>query len=959
MYEIKDNIISIELDDDFVEYKEQKEEEEDNKIVQKVLEEVLPQIPTPKNGKDGKDGKTPTKTEIKQIVKEVLPEEKIIEKVLKKIPKPKDWEKGDKWDTLKFSDLTIEEKASLEWPRGVPWMTVRLSDVYEWIWNVNSSYLVDEIVVYNDSTYFAKRPNKGVTPWTNDFVWQFLAPYTSGSDSIWWQITGTLSDQTDLQNALDSKIDSVVAWINISVDNTDPNNPIISSISDRYKTTSTTSHTIVPTGTLTFTVDSGLSYTVLQDISIVHNSSNYMSGHVVSYSWTTLVVDIQHKTGSGTYSSWTINLDWIPVEAVTGSGTANEIAYFTGSQVIASLPTATYPSLTELSYLKGATSSIQTQITGKVSKTGDTMTGTLTNSQTTTASPVDWFVASTSSNATSGNQKSSATVKWTASGWKSSWPTSARQIDWRAWVLPEQAVSNEPSSIWKLQSQTNNGWYSDRISVDDKVGGKWFQIHTNGSNWTPWTTRAITINNVGTSSWIDWTFSGTRKVAIGANSSGGFDMYMSWGNYLGLVNWNTNSLFSYIYPTALYHTGDGYFWGRVSAGNASYPSSILSSAGSFASKAIRVTSNYTLTVNESVVYADASAAACSGTPTYNCSHWTNQTDCEKWDAHGGCSWFAGYSCSAFNGDQSACESQGWCSYDTASCGGFWDESTCNSYSGCSWTNTPQSCSGFDEATCWTTSGCSVNTGYCTNNYTNCSWDWMACSWGAGCDSYTDESSCIAATYWSSCSGGGSCSSQPDESSCTSYSYYDGCTGSYDSYSCTGSYYTGTCSGTYGASCNGTSTCSGIDDSTNCGFETGCTWSTAITLNLPQITTVPYRHYWVYNDSSSGADVIIQPYSGDQIDKTTSYTLANYKDSVHIQAFYESVSCGSFNEWACTPTGCYKVYSNCSWDWMSFTCSWNAVCDGIGDQSTCESTTYFSYCSGSYYSFKNWYLLSRS
>lgn len=88
MYEIKDNIISIELDDDFVEYREQKEEEEDNKIVQKVLEEVLPQIPTPQ---DGKDGKTPTKTEIKEIIKPLIPKEKeIIEKVLNKIPKPKD-----------------------------------------------------------------------------------------------------------------------------------------------------------------------------------------------------------------------------------------------------------------------------------------------------------------------------------------------------------------------------------------------------------------------------------------------------------------------------------------------------------------------------------------------------------------------------------------------------------------------------------------------------------------------------------------------------------------------------------------------------------------------------------------------------------------------------------------------------------------------------------------------------
>ena len=51
---------------------------------------------------------------------------------------------------------------------------------------------------------------------------------------------------------------------------------------------------------------------------------------------------------------------------VTGTGTANELTYFnaTGSTV-ASLSTATYPSLTELSYVKGVTSAIQTQIGNK------------------------------------------------------------------------------------------------------------------------------------------------------------------------------------------------------------------------------------------------------------------------------------------------------------------------------------------------------------------------------------------------------------------------------------------------------------------------------------------------------------------------------------------------------------------------------------------------------------------
>ena len=50
---------------------------------------------------------------------------------------------------------------------------------------------------------------------------------------------------------------------------------------------------------------------------------------------------------------------------IVGSGTTNQISYFTASGTIASLTTTTYPSLTELSYVKGVTSSIQTQLNGK------------------------------------------------------------------------------------------------------------------------------------------------------------------------------------------------------------------------------------------------------------------------------------------------------------------------------------------------------------------------------------------------------------------------------------------------------------------------------------------------------------------------------------------------------------------------------------------------------------------
>ena len=51
---------------------------------------------------------------------------------------------------------------------------------------------------------------------------------------------------------------------------------------------------------------------------------------------------------------------------ITGTGTNNELAYFnTTGSTISSLTTATYPSLTELSYVKGVTSAVQTQINNK------------------------------------------------------------------------------------------------------------------------------------------------------------------------------------------------------------------------------------------------------------------------------------------------------------------------------------------------------------------------------------------------------------------------------------------------------------------------------------------------------------------------------------------------------------------------------------------------------------------
>ena len=71
---------------------------------------------------------------------------------------------------------------------------------------------------------------------------------------------------------------------------------------------------------------------------------------------------------------------------VTGTGTINELAYWNSASSIASLTVATYPSLTELAYVKGVTSAIQTQLNAKASSsalsgylplTGGTLTGAL------------------------------------------------------------------------------------------------------------------------------------------------------------------------------------------------------------------------------------------------------------------------------------------------------------------------------------------------------------------------------------------------------------------------------------------------------------------------------------------------------------------------------------------------------------------------------------------------------
>jgi hypothetical protein len=77
---------------------------------------------------------------------------------------------------------------------------------------------------------------------------------------------------------------------------------------DRYLTTSTSSHSLT-TGSKTFTVQSGLSYTPTQDVTIVYDAARHMHAFVTSYSGTSLVVNVDTVEGSGgPFTAWTINV---------------------------------------------------------------------------------------------------------------------------------------------------------------------------------------------------------------------------------------------------------------------------------------------------------------------------------------------------------------------------------------------------------------------------------------------------------------------------------------------------------------------------------------------------------------------------------------------------------------------------------------------------------------------------
>ena len=121
----------------------------------------------------------------------------------------------------------------------------------------------------------------------------------------------------------------------------------------------------------------------------------------------TLTIGSTPVTTSGTITAdlnlansntWTGQQTFNTSAPIIGTATISTIAGFDASKNLVSLSTATYPSLTELSYVKGVTSAIQTQLNAKLTSTlasGDIFVGSAGNVATAVAMSGDATLANT------------------------------------------------------------------------------------------------------------------------------------------------------------------------------------------------------------------------------------------------------------------------------------------------------------------------------------------------------------------------------------------------------------------------------------------------------------------------------------------------------------------------------------------------------------------------------------
>ena len=152
---------------------------------------------------------------------------------------------------------------------------------------------------------------------------------------------------------------------------------------DRYLTTSSTSNA-VSNGNKTFTVGTGLSYTTQQDVTIAYDAAHHMHGLVLTYNSGTgvMTVDVNSHTGTGTYTSWVVNVGGtVPLASIawgdiTGTlGNQTDLATALNNKLEVSTAASTYTTFgyTASTYflLAGGALNLNTNITASNTSDSD------------------------------------------------------------------------------------------------------------------------------------------------------------------------------------------------------------------------------------------------------------------------------------------------------------------------------------------------------------------------------------------------------------------------------------------------------------------------------------------------------------------------------------------------------------------------------------------------------------
>lgn len=177
-------------------------------------------------------------------------------------------------------------------------------------------------------------------------------------------------------------------------------------------------------------------------------------------------------SGTATYSGGVFN---IPTY-IGGSGNANEIAFFSTTGVISSLSTATYPSLTELSYVKGVTSALQTQLNAKQASLSGTgfvkISGTTISYDNTSYLPLGGGVLSggltVNSTITAAQSAATTSAIIATSGWGGGTDNTIVTFGRTALAVAGAIGYDDPNSGLYIGTTTNNR-FAIRTNNSDKV----------------------------------------------------------------------------------------------------------------------------------------------------------------------------------------------------------------------------------------------------------------------------------------------------------------------------------------------------------------------------------------------------------------------------------------------------------------------------------------------------------